>query len=262
MGERIESTHVVHVELDALLDTRIATVARIRPKQAAKLLHPDYRARHSDQFSKLVMGLTDEEYQQAYRKRGFETLQLARPTDIVVVLSDIVKDLQSQLDNGSPIVQSVKVEVNYWPYDLTFEEVEEFRVAVKELCQIMADVEMVSLPLGSLNYEWIRASKYSVMVIYNWQEWFLEAHRGYTERPVGCPRVTMIAPALVVDSNELRSDKKFYLPNGRYVDPFDATTMNSADLIGFNFLAASAFSLLNPSEMIVGDEPSVSDDSP
>lgn len=244
--QKIKTTHVVLVELDALLDTRIATVARLYPQQAAKLLNQHYRNRPSDQFKILIPELDEDAYASAYAGRDTDTLAAARPTDMVIILSDIVDDLVTQIATGSPLVNSLSVEVNTYPYKLTSEEMDELSKAVSELTGIVVPVTAVYIPYESLDYDVIRANKYSVMVLYNYQDWFSKSHRKYTTRPVGCPDVTIVAPALVVNGADLREEQKFTLPNGRVMDPFDATTAAVADLVCFTFLPVAAFSLIDP----------------
>lgn len=245
-----EYTHILSVELDALLDTRIATVAKLFPSKAKALVSEKYRNRYSDQFSDLIPELTDEAFDAAYKKRDVETLKASRPTDMIIIATDILEDLQSKMDNGSPEIKSICLEVNIWPYALSEDERFTLAATIAELMELFVPVEVVSIPLEQITYEFIRAKRYIGLIMYNYRQWFYEANRHYKERPQGCPSISLFAPAISVSKATKDDDHVFTLPNGYTIDVFDSMCIATADLIGFTFLPASAFSLLDLSGFV------------
>lgn len=108
----------IYVELDSLLDTRLATLIRIDEAEASKALELGYRERLSDVWSQLGLNINQDVYAERYRKRDRATLQAARPSGIVPMVHQLVGALGKMADN-TPFVEAVTLDVNFWPYQLT-----------------------------------------------------------------------------------------------------------------------------------------------
>lgn len=120
----------IYVELDSLLDTRLATLIRIDEAEASKALELGYRERLSDVWSQLGLNINQDVYAERYRKRDRATLQAARPSGIVPMVHQLVGALGKMADN-TPFVEAVTLDVNFWPYQLTEGERQEILAAVR-----------------------------------------------------------------------------------------------------------------------------------
>lgn len=236
------------VELDALQDTRIATLAILNPSYASKVLSGNYLRRLSDEFHLDVPGLKEQEYKEAYAKRDVTTLQNSLPTPVVFLLSDTVKDIERDIIIGHPIYNNVRVEVNVYPYQLTDEEKFLIAEAVKENSGLVCAVECVNIPYKNLTTDYIRNADYGALIIYNFRQWLYESLEGLTDKPNGVPDVSLIVPALL-DTRATAADEKLRtLPNGKTLDPFDSVTHTLSYLIGCRFIDAANYSLVNVME--------------
>lgn len=233
------------VELDALQDTRIATLAILNPSYASKVLSGNYTRRHSDEFHLDAPGLTEEAYKEAYAKRDVTTLQNSLPTPVVFLLSDTVKDIERDIIIGHPVYNDVVVDVNTYPYQLTAEEQYLIADAVKENSSLVCKVQCVYIPYKTLTTEYIRNAEYGALIIYNFRQWLYESLEGYSDKPNGVPDVSLIVPALL-DSRATAADEALRtLPNGKTLDPFDSVTHTLSYLIGCRFIDAANYSLVN-----------------
>lgn len=226
------------VELDALLDTRIATISRIHPESAVALLHdPRYYERVIDDFEPLV-GITKEAFRQAYAQRDVEILEQSRLTELPLMLNEIIKRMEQESDT-TPFVESVTVDVNIWPYELSDEERDEIAVAMMAHVGNQTLVNTVRLPPEQLTPPYIK-QRYSGMILYNFRDW-MQPHME-TFKKFLMPRVTVLAPALFYDQVPTRDD---IASEGMKEDlnPFTLSEIAFVELFNLSLLRADVFSL-------------------
>lgn len=243
----IAQTQRILVELDVLLDTRIATVSRVDADAAVTLISKPYLKRRSDEFSKLIPGFSDAAYQAAYATRDADTLARSRPTQSLEGLSKLVTQLETQLLDGDPTVSSVGVDINIYPYVLTDDECQGIANAVAHYCGQFSAIRCVNIPYRDLTFQRIRQEDWSAIFLYNFKDWIAESFTNYgNTQPMGTPAVTMFIPQLVVQLDDYNDEGNRRLPNGRFVDPFDATRVAFSAFVGIEFLPAEAFSIYMP----------------
>ena len=97
--------------LDALLDTRMATLDKINPELASRImqdpeLHLKYLHRPNDLF--LEFGLAPEEFEEAYAKRNVETLMNSLPTNFLFELVNIGSSLVTLKSQEPHNVENIK----------------------------------------------------------------------------------------------------------------------------------------------------------
>jgi hypothetical protein len=73
-----QEANAIYSELDALQDTRIATIAKIDQDLASRALQNGYHTRQCDEFD----GVDSEHFKRLYQSRDVETLKLSAPTEI------------------------------------------------------------------------------------------------------------------------------------------------------------------------------------
>ena len=185
----------IYVELDCLLDTRLATLSRIDPQHAVKAVQdPRYYNRVIDDFTE-ICGVGVAEFKEAYAKRDVVTLQASLMTQVPIMLNELVKKLEAE-SVETPFSKGVEVEVNYWPYKLSAEEIDGLQLSIMYYSGIQTLVKMVSIPQDKVSLRYLKA-RYTGAFIYNLSE-FLEA-RGVELTEVVMPDFPLIAPGLWKD---------------------------------------------------------------
>lgn len=227
------------VELDALLDTRLATISRIHSDSAVQLLTDDrYYERVIDDFEPMV-GITKEAFRNAYAKRDVETLEQSRLTEIPLLLNDLVKRMEQE-STTTPFVESLRVEVNIWPYVMSDEERDELALSVMNFTGIVTPVSTVNFRPEELTPQMIKA-RYSGMILYNLRDW-IRPHMETFKRFM-MPRVTVLAPALFYDQVPTREDIAGEGMKAE-LDPFRISEIGFTELFNLNLLRSENFSLV------------------
>jgi len=238
------------VDIDSLLDTRIATVARINEEAAVALIKtPEYARRQSDELHTLTKLITKEQFDEGYRLRDWQTLAYSRPTEVLWLLGEMVRQSEQDMVAVAPKGSSIQVDINFYPYQLTEEEKRELILMVASYSGTFALVREVYIPLEDLSLSLINDHKWNAMFIYHGKEWLEQCFKkNYPDfpnkTPKGVPQVRLFTPALYMCVDDVKkSMDALTLPNGNMVDTFDAVTAMHADLIGFEFLSPTTFTL-------------------
>jgi len=228
------------VMLDALLDTRIATVSKLSESAAVGLLGPDYFERYHDDFGLLTKGVVSTEaYQAAYAARDLETLQRSQMTGIVVMLNKMVATLQIQRVN-TPMVDEVTLEVNIWPYSLTSEQGEMYLTCIAAYIGMETPVTMVNIPPSALTPKAI-AESWEAVILYDLDEW-LKIHQEALIK-FRIPRNTLIAPARSATGP---LDLEELVRQGVTEHPFATCERELAEFVGLDLIEMKYCSLPPP----------------
>jgi hypothetical protein len=164
--------------LDVHLDTRAATVARINPEAASRLLETtDYWTRENDFWEQLTGGLiTREEFNEAYAQRGGEntnaTLERSVRTNITPFILRLLTDdlkIRANLITAADEPE-IALTINYWPYDLTPDGIESFRSIMHYFYGNEMEIEMVSIPMTELTPTYLNEN-FAAIITYDFPEW-------------------------------------------------------------------------------------------
>lgn len=229
--------HGIYVELDALLDTRLVTVAKIDPEAGAKLVDlRSYYERLIDDFSEV--GVDRQKFLEAYRRRDIETLKYARMTGMVVWLAKMVMELEIQ-SATTPFITELKVEINTYPYDLDEETRRAIGEAVSYYVGKTTPIAVVYYPPEMVDPEFCR-KRYGAMMMYDANDWIRRyAHALSTH---GIPQVTMIAPALyherIPHPDEVKIDS---LPG---LNPFALAERGLSEAIRLELISVDSFCMI------------------
>lgn len=116
------SDYRILVDLDALFDTRIGTLATIDEEMATRVvMDPRYGSRETDVFSKLDSSVDDNVYSDRYLKRDEATLAKSLISDVIFNLGIGLRDLGDVYDRGV-MEGGIEVVVNFYPYVLSKEK--------------------------------------------------------------------------------------------------------------------------------------------
>lgn len=230
----------VLVEMDCLLDTRIATISLLNSEVAKNLLFPEYRKRPTDNFEKLTKGLiSDEDFKNKYYDRDVETLKVSNPTGVLRLLHEISNVVGAQRVT-QPDVDHLVVEINLHPYKLNKEEQEVLVNSVGSYLYPETEIRIVSIENKDLTPERIRDS-WDCLIIYDFDYWFTAHAEGLNATPI--PRNLMYAPALYIEEP---SEDKFNRQNVDGVSLFSLLEMSLVANLNLEFLPVEVFSLLDP----------------
>lgn len=231
------------VELDALLDTRIGTIARGWPELASEFLNKQYATRISDEFNLLHPMIDLALYRQAYRERDAETLMASRPTELFYRLKTIMAALEMRMMEGLPECEDVKLDINIWPYELSNEVKEEIVLTLEDHCAVTAEVSLVSIPYQELTTDRILRDGWTFLYMYNYHEW-LRFHFEKCDRvPTPIPLVTVIVPALVTEVQKVADFAKQHPQVTKSADPFESLHVFFGQIINIQVSTVDEFSL-------------------
>lgn len=235
-----EQRKTLLVELDCLLDTRLATLHCIDPLLAKTVFDtPAYFTRDWDDWSTFTQGqVTASDFATAYAQRGIATLKAARPTGIVALLKKITHYLDLQR-HAFPDVDSVEVVVNTHPYPLSQQACRTIETLVYRYCHFMTKVTTTQLPFSEITPLAIK-TQWDAVILYDFDAWF--HHHGKTLNTVLIPRNQLIVPrryrmnpqALIEDfHDEVKAEL-----------PFDLLQMACVERVELVMLPLKDFSIL------------------
>ena len=178
------------VTLDALFDTRLATLDALDPLLAAHALKNNYLDREEDNFKYCPLEL----FKEVYAKRDAVILGKSRMTqikDIVIeFMNDGIKQLKSQKTNSR-----VNVYINVWPYKISKDAAGELLRPFYDAVNGQANIHLVNMSFQELTPE-VCKNNFSYIITYDYIEWLL--FLGQTGEIQNNPmrEVTVIAPRL------------------------------------------------------------------
>lgn len=223
----------IYVSLDALLDTRIATVARIDQELAAKALLGNYHKREIDDFE----GIDRQQFLDLYRKRDMETLAAARPTGFLFGLNDMLRQLSEQALT-QPFHDGGHVVVNTHPYELTEEEISELGKSIAIWVGDHAKVELIHLSDEELTPAYCKA-RFSLMVMYEYENW-MNVHSEAFKR-CRLPTVMLMAPAIYFNKVPTKEELERELKESMH--PLRALEWLASPIIELKLMDVTLFSI-------------------
>lgn len=211
---------VILIELDALLDTRLAVAESIAEGALNEIArHPGYHVRNTDDLSQFTDKFTREEYYDAWDNRTKESIKDVLMTEYVFEMAKLSMDLhRAMADGNDPLVQKAEIKINLYPYK--FNDVEKTAIvdALKQYVMPGIELSTCSLPPNLLNFEYIRRN-FTSLVVYNFREWMAKCEREDYNGP-GAPQVSMAVPALFGRDGVVPDDVlKKALQTDKDVDP-------------------------------------------
>lgn len=226
----------IYVDLDSLLDTRIGTISKISDEAALNVLLNDYHSREIDVFKDIDMGL----YKELYAKRDIETLKRSYCTSMVKVIKDIAIGLNEQAIMR-PFHEGAKITVNYYPYNLNSDEIEEFRKVITMWINGVSDVELITISTKDLTPLLCR-NTYALLIMYDYDNW-LNTHATSFAKTL-MPETTLLGPALYFNKKPTEDE----LANAikKHSHPFRATETLASALIGLELIDVKHFSIVKP----------------
>lgn len=223
-------TSAILVELDVILDTRMATLNRMGEQAVANALKAGYHDRPFDFFP----GVDEAEFKRLYDARDKVTLAQALVTPICQLVREFVAKTLDNVHN-SPFHYHPKIVLNIHPYKLTEGEINVMIKTLRGLTLGAADIEVIDKSYAELTPLYVK-NYLSTMVLYQYDQW-LEAHSASGAfKQVTAPDVTLLAPAIYFK----KPDKK---PKADE-DPFAAMMQLASPFIGLVLMPIEKFSMV------------------
>lgn len=228
----IEKKSAILVDIDVLLDTRLAVLHGVGPEQTDRALKAGYYNRHIDDFP----GMPFLSFREAYGRRDKRDLKNTVLTKINFLVREFVMSTLQQVIN-SPFHMKPLVVVNTYPYTLDLEEEKNFMQAVIAMTGGLADVQVVHKTPEEVTPLYLKR-EISLAVMYEGAAW-VELHSALgTFKNTTCPEVGILSPALFFKTPEqklLEESKRIK------VTPFQAFEKVAAPLVGIKFIPVEHF---------------------
>lgn len=223
---------IVYVDLDALLDTRLGTLAVLNDIYAVNALENGYLNRTRDEFP----DVSYEVFKKAYEKRNVETLKHSTFTNVFVFLKSIIKStFEAAVSNGN--VRPLRIQINTHPYDLVDEEKAAICQAVAARLREMVDVEVIGVPDNDLTPQHCK-NNFAMMIRYEYEPW-LKIHLKAFEH-IKMPELSLIGPAIY---QSLPNEQEMAELKEKNIHPFMAAEFGLAPFVSLKLLDADVFSI-------------------
>lgn len=156
----------IYVDIDALFDTKLATLYLISPGDFNKLTDTkEYYFRHKD-----VFGLVGHDtFDSMYRTRTKELLQFALPTKLLPIVIERYGELITDIVNLD-IRNDICIYVNLYPYELNEEEKENLKDGLTKRIGGEVPIEFINFSNYDLTAKWIK-EHVSTIYKYDAAEW-------------------------------------------------------------------------------------------
>ena len=226
------------IELDALLDTRLATVARLSVENAVQLASTKYRNRLSKDLTLLNPEIDMQAFNEAYSKRDHTTFMASKMTGGVFLLAGMVEELENQT-HDTPFLSALEIDVNVYPYKVD-EAVEIALInSVMAYAGLETKVNIVNLSPESLRPGIIK-STWAGLMMYDFDNWLNLHNVELTTSKI--PTITIIAPALFKDVSPKEDDLKN--DSGEVLKPFTTVEMALCEFVSVSFVDSKYFSII------------------
>jgi hypothetical protein len=229
------------VSLDALLDTRLGTVAKLDQKYAFDLLQNNWHLRESDEYSHRAPKFTHEEYVSAYRMRDVDTLRASVMTKLHEYILEMFEDEIKQPGHMSGDLKH-GIHINTWPYVLDESTRMMLYDTMRDLFPMFDDVLLVHIPMSTLSPEYIKQNDYRAILLYELKDWLDCHYRSLETTPI--PQHYFIVPALLekaMTPDSLSDDLK---PFNEHVGPHIAFEWVHVEYIAFRLIEPVWFSMV------------------
>lgn len=234
------------LDLDAVLDTRIALVAQLYPGAAAKLIDGKYGFRLTDELSTFAPEIDDAVFAAAYAARTADLVVDARPTAITPHLNRTIAAMALAHAEGAPTAARVHLDLNVWPYEFTDEVSLAIGRAIMARTGTEVTVDIVNIPPERITIEAILAEQWRVLYIYDWRGWYTKAISTSSMPKQKLNDVQFIFPQLAPSLRELRDMVNTKDPEIKNRDPFNTYVQVMEAILAAKtaFISPEFFSLL------------------
>lgn len=240
--------HILLIDLDALLDTRLGTIEKLNPQAAEECIENGFTKRAVDDVELFTDKITNGEYKEAYSKRDVETLKRSRLTNMIFPLSDMIKQMDLNIMQEQGVISDGCVVINHYPYKLTKEEASTIRNSVMDYIGGGIKVHMAEFPYDQLNIQEMKRKDIRTFITYNSEQWFNEVLVNAPKSSIiANPQMDVIIPKMVIRKDAMDQFTKRDIELMGSNDIFDTMRLVMAPMFGVEFFPIEFFSMYDPS---------------
>lgn len=258
---KTETGYHILLDLDAVLDTRLGTIALFDEDTALSLSKdPRYVNRFYDEFSDIITHpeWSDADFKETYEKRNDLTLAVSRPTPMLYTLNPFLLGLVADCTHN-PDKSQVEVCINMYPYLLDEEAKLDIIAAIRIHVPEPVTVTATYMPPDTINASYIRKN------LTHWVTYDIDAWVGYhfssdlTEDKLAAlrtPRFTIIGPKRFKGKKEFLEFTtyiKTVTSKNAIKDPFVEQAFLMIDHVALDFRSMCEFSILSAAAMPDGE---------
>lgn len=232
MSTKLDQNRGFYIDIDSLLDTRLAVLKILDPNLALTLIENErYHYRIIDSFGYI----TNTIFNQYYKRRNNTVLKQATVTNIVDILFSEIVTLKTKPGFYNPL-KPIPIHINIFPYSLEEKEKENI---IKVMYNILV-IDNIEITITDRSFDRISPiyvdNNYICLFMYNGLKW-LEYHvltKSLLSRNL--PTTRLYVPALMekpIIMNQLKE----------YDRLFNDTIQTSSFLIDLVMLTADHFSI-------------------
>lgn len=183
MSTTPSETQAILIDLDMLLDTRLAVLSELNFDWVEEHLDKKYRMRLNDVWSDIGEGIDQEKYDAIYAAREKTILSNARLTNMMSMLLGLISNYEDEIALATSPLGQVTLVVNVYPYDLTIEECHRLLQCLTEYLGSIVTIRITKEPMENLSLKYLRQMGYNQMIIYDFISWFNYHYREEKEYP-------------------------------------------------------------------------------
>lgn len=232
----------IFIDIDALYDTRLATLEALDERLAYLALTTGYEIRDEDVFP-----FVDKElFQELYSSRDEDILAKALPTKIIEIIKNFLA-VSLQENINSPWVAKTEVYLNIYPYKLDKTVANEMAQALFKLCSEKVNVHVVNFPNERVTPQFLK-EKIALVIKYEYADW-LEVHsKTGAFRSCQMPDVSLYVPPLFFAKKPPPDVIIEHNRTGPGI--FKSIEIGAASIIGLEFIGIDFYNAVLPDGFI------------
>lgn len=214
------------IELDMILDTRLAILADMNFDWVEKHLDEGYRNRLSDHWTDIDDGIDVEKYNQIYENRDRFVMSRAKITGMIALLVDMLDEYENEILYGKSPLQKVNLVVNTYPYQLTVLEERQLLQCLTEYLGTIITVRLISLSIEETGIKNLKHLGFDQYIMYDFNRWVVHHYNTKTnyhamERDQG---FIIVTPRLRYKGIDPEFEEQLRERNLHKVDQFGVTS--------------------------------------
>jgi len=227
----------IYVDIDALLDFRIATIASISEEAAVRILKNGYHERITDVFD----GIDESQYHDLYKRRGIETVGQSRMTSMVFILKSFIAEIANESINGMGV--RAKLTINTYPVEFDEEVQIAYAGAMNYWLGDEVDIQFVSHSPEEFDHD--KLIEYVAVVKYEYGEWLNNVIPDLITKP--CRNTILIVPSIFFEKK--LSVEEWKEESKKSFNPFEALQQQLMLLIQLNVVDTKFYSIIRPEDL-------------
>lgn len=239
---------VILIDIDALLDTRLAILYRLNPTYVnTNLNNKSYYKRISDEWSRLGEGIDQKEFEELYNNRDKSILAESTVTEMLPHLLHVISMYKEEVIYAPGKTGNIYIVVNLYPYDLTDEEKEQLILVLSHYIGEGIPVRIIELSPEETKLSKLVGLGFTQYILYDFIDW-MQLHYKELNSDGGLevfPSFQIIVPKRLRESLDTLNpdDMRAYKLDKQ--DPFELAKELFCTLFTMHILPLKVFSMFD-----------------